>query len=269
MDRTSSRELDGQVAVVTGGTAGIGLSTAARLARAGAQVVVCSRSAKRVLEATDTLRSQGFDVTGIEADVRDASSVTALFDFAVKTYGGIDILVNNAGGSYSDSFKRAPLMELTAVDLIEAFRLNAVASLLCCQSAVPLMRSRGGGSVVNVSSIAAYGAAGSFGAYGAAKSALNTLTRTLAEEVSPEIRVNAVAAGSILTPRTAKDHSKSVGRIMLERLGSPEDVAELIYFLSSPASSWITGTVTMIDGGRRIGQPRVLFRTLIFAAFRT
>jgi len=206
--------------------------------------------------AEEALSASRADVLGVPTDVTDPSAIQALFSRAVERFGGLDVLVNCAGGSFSDKFRRARLLELEGSDLVEAFRLNVVSSFLCSSSAYPLMQSRGGGSIVNISSIGGEltGVSGMFAAYGAAKAALNHLTRSLASEYAPLIRVNAVLPGLIDTPRTSASRTperlaSSLRGIALGRIGVPEDVAAAVLYLASPLASWVTGSFIRIDGG--------------------
>jgi NAD(P)-dependent dehydrogenase (short-subunit alcohol dehydrogenase family) len=246
-------DFSGRVVMVTGGSDGIGLGIASAFARAHAKVVICSRSIDKVRSAESMLQQHGTDILAMAIDVREPSSVAELFAATEERFGGLDVLVNNAGGSFSDTFIRAPLLSLTADDLLEAYRLNVVGGFNCDQLAVPMMRARGSGTIINITSVAADGVSGAMGAYGASKAALNNVTRTMAEEFAPEVRVIGVAPGAIATPRTAADHAGSVGRILMGRVGTPDDVANLVCFLASSKAAWMTGTVVQIDGGKRLG----------------
>lgn len=252
-----AEELDfsGSVALVTGGTGGIGYGIAERLGQAGANVVVCSRSKDSCDTAAAGLRDLGIEAVGLPVDVRDEQAVGEAFGEVHGRFGRLDVLVNSAGGSFSDSFKRGPLLSLSPEDLLEAYRLNVVGAFVCAKTAVPLMKRTGGGAIVHVSSMSGRApSAGLMGAYGAAKAALNNLTKTMGREFAPEVRVNAVAPGHIDTPRTSSNRSpervaRVTAEIALGRFGTPRDIADLVCFLASPAASWITATVFDIDGG--------------------
>jgi NAD(P)-dependent dehydrogenase (short-subunit alcohol dehydrogenase family) len=246
--------LDGKVAVVTGGTEGIGRGIAEVLGRAGAKVVVTSRREEAVTVAAKSLGDDGIDALGIAADVRDEPSVQDLVRQACDRFGGIDVLVNSAGGSFGDSFERGPVLGLRPEDLIESYRLNVVGSFITAKAMAPVMTGRGGGAVVNISSVAAYSAARGMAAYGATKAALNSLTRSMARELAPDVRVNAVAPGHIDTPRTnarrdAAKRARQLAETPMGRYGTPTDVAGAVLYLASAASAWVTGEVIVVAGG--------------------
>jgi NAD(P)-dependent dehydrogenase (short-subunit alcohol dehydrogenase family) len=255
---TDATRLDGKVAVVTGGTAGIGAGIAAELGRAGATVIVASRRPEATTATAEALRTAGVTAVGVPTDVTSEASVAALTEEAVRLCGGVDVLVNNAGGSYGDRFQRGPLLELSGDDLLEAYRLNAVSAFLCSRAAVPLMQSRGAGVIVNVASVAGHHAERGMGAYGASKAAMAQLTKSMALEWAPEIRVNAVAPGHIDTPRvsarrTPERVQRLLSEIVLGRMGTVADVARSVRYLASPASAWMTGAIITLDGGQRLG----------------
>lgn len=249
-------ELEGQVAVVTGGTEGIGAAIARELGRAGATVVVASRRPEATEATADFLAGQGMTALGVPVDVLSADSVDALLSRVHGEFGTVDILVNNAGGSYSERFKRGLLLELDGQDLLEAFRLNVVGAFTCSKAVAPSMRQHGG-VIVNVASVAAFQVEAGMGAYGTSKAALVQLTRAMAAEWAPDIRVNAVAPGHIDTPRVSAKRSperkaRLVAEIALARMGTSEDVAQAVRFLAAPTSSWMTGAVLSLDGGQRL-----------------
>jgi NAD(P)-dependent dehydrogenase (short-subunit alcohol dehydrogenase family) len=256
MSTTADSGIEGKVAVVTGGTDGIGFGIATALAEAGAKVVVASRRQEMCEQAQQVLLDSGGEALGVSTDVTDEVAVTNLFARTVESFGGVDILVNCAGGSFSNKFRRARLLELGPDDLIENYRLNVVSAFLCSTAAYPLMKERGAGSVINISSVGSEstGAAGMFAAYGASKAALNHITRSLAAEFAPTIRVNVVLPGLIDTPRTSASRTPerlaaSLENIALGRIGLPSDVAGVVVFLASPQSSWMTGSIVRVDGG--------------------
>lgn len=248
-------DLTGQVAVVTGGSEGIGLGVAETLAAGGARIAIASRTPEKVTKAAGDLATRGIDCVGIPTDVRDERAVSRLFDQVVEIYGRIDILVNSAGGAFGDSFRHGPLSSLSADDFVEAFRANVVGALLCSQTAVPLMNQTGGGSIVHISSGAGrFATPHLMGAYGASKAALNNLTRTMALEFAPTVRVNAILPGHVDTPRTSANRTPERARAALldsasGRLGTPADIGYAVCFLCSPAGSWVNAVLLDVNGG--------------------
>jgi 3-oxoacyl-[acyl-carrier protein] reductase len=251
---STSGVLAGRVAIVTGGTEGIGRGIAEVLGRNGAAVAVTSRRESAVAATAKELADLGIDAIGVAADVRNESSVAALVTAVVERFGGVDVLVNSAGGSFNESFERGPVMELRPEDLLEAYRLNVVGAFICSKAVVPELRRRPDGSIVNIGSMAAYSAARGMASYGATKAALHSLTRSMARELAPDVRINAVAPGHIDTPRTnaRRDEAKRARQIAetpMGRYGTPEDVAAAVLYLVSPGAGWVTGEVIRISGG--------------------
>lgn len=249
-------DLTGHVAVITGGSAGIGRAVAERLGSLGATVLVAARSSGALDAAVEKMRATGIEAFGKPTDVREEREVDELFAYAESLEGQVSILVNSAGGSFSDNFKRGPLLDASANDLLEAYRLNVVSAFLCSVRAVAAI-GEAGGSIVNVSSIGGVRVGGGgMAAYGASKAALNNLTKTMALEWAPKIRVNAVAPGVIDTERTTATRTperlaRQLRSVALGRMGTPEEVAELVLYLVSPAASWTTGSIYEMDGGFR------------------
>jgi NAD(P)-dependent dehydrogenase (short-subunit alcohol dehydrogenase family) len=257
-DGTDLFTMRGLVAVVTGGSEGIGAAVAEELGRAGAKVVVASRREQAVRDRSEALAERGVDALGVAVDVRDDISVQEMVRATVDTYGGLDVLVNNAGGSFGDQFNRGPLLNLGPDDLLEAYRLNVVGAFLCARAAVPVMRTKGSGAIVNVASVAALQAEPGMAAYGSSKAALVQLTRYMAVEWAPHIRVNAVAPGHIDTPRVSARRSperveRLLSEVALGRMGTGEDVAAAVRYLAAPSAAWMTGAVVQLDGGQKLG----------------
>lgn len=255
----ASFDLSGRVAVVTGGSEGIGRGVAEALGRGGASVVLAARTPAKVATAEEELQAAGIEALGVPTDVRDGDSVDNLFSSAIDRFGRLDILVNSAGGAFGDSFKMGPLLTLDVSDFIESYRVNVIGILLCSKAAVPLMNKTGGGSIVHIGSPAGRAtAAGLMGAYGASKAAVNNLTRTMALEFAPTIRVNAVLPGHVETPRTKANRTpERVAKALRDsasgRMGTPDDIGGAVCFLCSPAASWISAVLLDVDGGRTNG----------------
>jgi 3-oxoacyl-[acyl-carrier protein] reductase len=251
---TPTGALEGAVGVVTGGSRGIGAAVVRRLAREGAAVVVnflsSGEAAKQLVREVRENGGRAIDVRGDVGDVDQANEVVAR---AVEEFGGLDVLVNNAG-----IIKRGTLADQSVEDRNEVLRINLEGTFNAIQAALPHLKAAGG-SVVNVSSIA--GQTGDLTAapsYGASKGGINALTRSLARELGPDaVRVNAVAPHAIATDMSSEwseeRRKEIVSSIPLGRLGRPEEVAEAVVFLASPAAAFITGTVLDVNGGYWMG----------------
>jgi NAD(P)-dependent dehydrogenase (short-subunit alcohol dehydrogenase family) len=242
---------DGKVALVTGGTRGIGLAIAHALGEAGAKLVVTSRT--DASGGLASLHSAGHQAHFIPADLTEPGAPESLIAATEARFGGLDILVNNAGVAAhgaAESFDDARLA--TVMDL------NFTALFRTCRAAIPAMRKRGGGTIVNIGSISAMIAniPQDQAVYNASKAAVHMLTQSLGSElVRDNIRVNAIAPGYIETDMTrgglAIPEWAKVWREMtpMDRVGQPEEIATAALFLATPASSYMTGAVMVIDGG--------------------
>jgi NAD(P)-dependent dehydrogenase (short-subunit alcohol dehydrogenase family) len=244
-------ELTGQVAVVTGAGRGIGEGIANVLSEAGAAVVLAARRADEVERVAKELRGLGREAIAVPTDVTDEAAVEALAKRAVAEFGALDIWVNNAGGSPI----AAPLTELPRAEWDATLALNLTAVWVCSVIAVKHMRE--GGRIVNISSIAAHGPFPGSGHYAAAKAGVNNLTLTLAAELGPKVRVNAISPGAVPTEimmSALKLKSEDLPklektlRLPMRRLGTPEDLGAAVLFFSSPASSWVTGQILKVAG---------------------
>jgi 3-oxoacyl-[acyl-carrier protein] reductase len=242
--------LDGQVALVTGGSRGIGRAICLELAREGAAVVVNCRSSAADAEAVvQQIREGGGRAESFKADVASESESRALVAFACRTYGRLDVLVCNAG------IVRDQLLGAMKVDDWDDVMNNNVRGVfLTVREALPQMMSQRSGSIVALSSIAAERGGRGHANYVASKGAINAMTKSLAIELAPRsIRVNAVAPGVIDTDMTARirmfAESEIQAQIPLRRLGTPEEVARAVRFLASSDASYITGHVLNVTGG--------------------
>ncbi|MEU6223252.1 SDR family oxidoreductase [Streptomyces sp. NPDC047042] len=240
---TSPHGLDGRVALVTGGTRGIGLAVAAALVRAGARVCVTARDPAGVRRAAEELGG-----VGLAGDVADPAHLPALTEFTLDTFGRLDILVNNAATNQP----YGPLMDADPDLWREAFTLNVEAPLRLTQCAWRAWMREHGGTVINICTEGATHVGPNVGAYGTSKAALLHLTQQLAGELAPRVRVNSVSPGLVRTEmaRFVWQHTENPG-LPLGRIGEPEDVAQAVLWLASDAAEWVTGTDLLIDGGTR------------------
>jgi len=236
------------VAIVTGGSRGIGAATVRALARAGYAVAInYARDAAAATSLADELTSAGGRAVAVAGDVAEEEAVLALFRHAQAAFGPITALVNNAG----ITGPTGPLTSLAASDLARVFAVNVVGTILCAREAVRAMEP--GGAIVNVSSLAArLGSAGEYVDYAASKAAVDTFTIGLAREVAPRgIRVNAVAPGLIDTEiHQAGRLDRLSGTVPLGRAGTADEVAAAICWLLSASASYVTGTILEVGGGR-------------------
>ena len=242
MSTTTQSNLEGQRALVTGATSGIGRAVALQLARDGAEVVVHGRDAARGAETMEEITAAGGKASFVAADLGDAADVQRL----AREVGEIDILINNAGIALF-----APTAEFEVAAFDKMFASNVRAPFFLVAAFAPGMAARGHGSIVSLSSMAGgVGLAGG-AAYGATKASLEAMTRAWAAEYSPSgVRVNAIAPGPVYTP--ASRRSEALGETTpMHRASQPEEIAEVIAFLASPRASYITGTTVAVDGGRR------------------
>jgi 3-oxoacyl-[acyl-carrier protein] reductase len=249
-----SKKLDGQVAVVTGASKGIGAAIAEHLAAAGAAVVVNYASSRAGAEAVvNRIRQTGGKAVAVQADVSKLDDIRRLFAETKKAFGKLDILVNNAG-----IYEFAPLEAISAEHYHKQFDLNVLGLLWATQEAVKHF-GPSGGSIVNISSVAATSAPPNAAVYSGTKAAVVAITRSLAQELGPrKIRVNAVSPGMVETEGWhAAGIADSDFRKMTEaqtplgRIGQPNDIAPAVVFLASADSAWTTGETLFISGGLR------------------
>lgn len=239
-------DLRGRVAIVTGGSAGIGRGIAQSLLEAGADVVVCARK-----KPESPVTGGGREALFVDADIRDTEQIDRVVSVVRERFGRLDILVNNAGGSpMADAATASPRFSAAIV------QLNLLAPLHFAQKANAIMQGQPeGGSIINIASVSGTRPSPGTAAYGAAKAGLLNLTQTLAVEWAPKVRVNAITAGLIQTEK-AEMHYGDAGKqaavaatVPMGRMGSPEDVADVCLFLASSLARYVTGANLLLHGG--------------------
>lgn len=253
--------MDGQVAVVTGAGRGIGSATALALAEAGADVLIAARSRDQLESVADQVRAAGRRAVVSVADVSDLEAAAGLASVAFEELGRLDVVVNNVGGTMPRPFSHTKARHLT-----EAFHFNVATAHELSRAAVPFMLRTAGdpdlgasvGAIVTISSIMGRVADRGFLAYGTAKAALSHWTRLAAADLSPHIRVNGIAVGSVLTSaldyvaQNPEVRAEMEANTPLRRLGEPEDVAAAVLYLVSPAGAYVTGKILEVDGGLQV-----------------
>ena len=243
-------DIRGRVALVTGASSGLGRHFASLLAQRGASVVACARREEALAELADEVAAAGGRLTAQPMDVTDAAGIDAALDAAVAGHGRLDILVNNAGVAMTKS-----ALDVAEDDWDRLMDTNLKGAFLAAQGAARRMRGTGGGSIVNIASIAGIRVAGRLSTYGASKAALVHLTRSLALELAREgVRVNAIAPGYIETDINRDFFATPAGealvkRVPQRRLGRPSDLDGALLLLASDAGAYMTGSVVVVDGG--------------------
>jgi NAD(P)-dependent dehydrogenase (short-subunit alcohol dehydrogenase family) len=247
----TASNLSGRTAVITGASRGIGLAIAQRLAADGANVVLTARKQ----ESADAAAEQvGGGAVGVAAHAVDEDAAKRCVEMTLDRFGGIDILINNAGTNPA----YGPLIEQDHGRFAKIFEVNLWAPLLWTSLAVKAWMGEHGGAIVNTASIGGMHQSPQMGLYNATKAALIHVTKQLALELSPRVRVNAICPGVVRTRLAEalwKDHEEALSTsTALERIGEPPDVAAAVAFLVSDEASWITGDTMVIDGGQLLGN---------------
>jgi len=247
-------DLKGKVAIVTGARRGMGRTHALKLAEYGCKVIVSDISQEDCQKVVDEIKEKGGEAMAVKCDVTNKKEVDEMVKKAVDEWGKVDILVNNAGIA---QFK--PFLELTEEEWDRTLAINLKGYFLCAQAAAKVMAEKGGGSIVNIASVAMGGQGIGFqnlAHYCASKGGIVAMTEAMALELAPKgIRVNAISPGVIETPMIdpiKKDPNQEkaiLARIPMGRVGKPEEVSNLVVFLASDASSYMTGADVVIDGG--------------------
>jgi NAD(P)-dependent dehydrogenase (short-subunit alcohol dehydrogenase family) len=251
-EETVQHELQDKVAIVTGAAGGIGAAYARALAGAGASVAIADVDGEGAAAVAGSLAHEGFTALHVPVDITSPAHTKWMAQAVCDSFGGIDILVNNA--ALMAGIPRAPLHEFDLVWWDRIMRVNVTGALLCTQACVPSMIERGGGKIVNQSSMGAFY---NWGPYGISKLALIGLTYGLAKELGPfNINVNAIAPGMItseaglgLVPIGSPAREANEARAAMSVTGSPEDLCGALLFLTSAASDYMTGQCLNVDGG--------------------
>jgi 7-alpha-hydroxysteroid dehydrogenase len=242
--------IDGHAAIVTGAGRGIGAACALALAEAGADLVIASRTEEQLQSVGKEIDALGRRAIVVPADVNDNDSIAALVDRCVESFGRVDIVVNNAGGTMP-----RPFLDTSPGYLERAFHFNVTTAFVLSKAAVPHMLEHGDGAIVNISSTMGRLRDRGMLAYGTAKAALSHMTRLMAADLAPKVRVNAISVGSVATSALQivldedSIREEMIRRTPLKRLGEPDDIALAALYLASPAGSFITGKVFEVDGG--------------------
>ncbi|MFI5273443.1 MAG: SDR family NAD(P)-dependent oxidoreductase [Ktedonobacterales bacterium] len=252
----ASFDLAGKTALVTGGSRGIGLATGEALAQAGARVVLAARHADEVEAAAAQLRARGLQAAGVAANVGRAEDCAALVAAAEAAFGPVEILVNNA----ATNVHFGPVLDAGDAMWLKMVETNLLSTVRLCRLVVPGMRARRAGKIVNVASVAGLQPGTGQGVYGALKAALIQLTRSLAQELGyANIQVNAIAPGLVNTrfarvlTETPQIRASVERATPLGRIAEPDEIAGAVLYLASPAASFTTGQVIVVDGGMTLG----------------
>lgn len=238
-----------KVAIVTGATSGMGRATAVLFAKEGARVVVAGRNEERAKAVVEQIKADGGEAIYVLGDASDLDFCEELVNKTIEAYGTVDVLVNNAG-----MLSMSQLTDVTVEEWDRIFRVNVDSALRLAQLTAPIMKEKGKGVIVNVASVASFAAHHGFAAYISSKHAMAGLSKSMAWELGPEIRVNAIAPGLIHTAMVDSIGGPAALQGMIDncpvkRAGKPEDIATVALFLATDDSAFIDGQVIKVDGG--------------------
>lgn len=244
-------QLDGKVAIITGSTSGMGRETAYLFAAEGAKVVVTGRNEERAKAAVEKIREAGGEATYVLADTSDLNSAKKIFDAAIEAYGTVDVLVNNAG-----QLSTAQFLDLTMEEWTAVMNVNVTMAILLGQYCARVMKEKGKGNIINIASIGGLSAKWGSTAYCTSKHAMVGLTKAMARELGPEIHVNCICPGVIVTAMLdawgGESAAEQLGVNAMSPLGRPgygNEIASAALFLATDASSYMTGQYIRVDGG--------------------
>jgi NAD(P)-dependent dehydrogenase (short-subunit alcohol dehydrogenase family) len=250
-------DIAGKVAIVTGASRGIGQSIAEEMAKAGARVVLASRKQADLEKVVEGIRAQGGEAVAVAAHTGQKQTLIDLAQKTVDLFGRVDILVNNA--ATNPHF--GPVLEAEDSLWQKTIEVNLMGNVWLCQAVVPIMRQNGGGKIINIASIVGLNPGHFQGIYSVTKAGLISLTKTLAMELGRDnIQVNAVAPGLVQTKfaQVLWENERMMEQVLMKtpvgRIGQPIDIAGLVLWLASPASSFVTGAVFVADGGITLGS---------------
>lgn len=251
MDTSKLFNLSGKTAIVTGGGNGIGKASCEMLAAYGANVVVSDYKLEDAERVAGQIRDGGGQAIAVDCDVTKDEALVNLVDKALAEFGQIQILVNNVGGGGAG---RESPEQIKVAQFAKVFEMNVFSMWRLCQLVAPHMREAGYGSIINMSSMASINKSPAISAYASSKAAVNHMTRNLAFDYGPEIRINAIGPGAIrthalstvLTPEIEK---RMLAHTPLQRLGEAEDIAGAVLYFAAPISAWVSGQVLFVNGG--------------------
>lgn len=247
-------KLKDKVAIVTGGSKGIGWGVATVFSREGAKIAVVARNSQEGEQTVEEIRQNGGKAIFVRCDVSDEDDVKAMAQITLDTYGQIDILVNNAGvGVYKS------VLETTSEEWDRCLTIDLKGVFLCSKYVIPHIQAVGKGAIINMSSVHSHATVNGAAPYSASKGGITSLTRNMAIDYGPTIRVNTISPGWVLTPLIedlfnsyddpAKQQHAVEQRQVMKRIGTPEDIGNAAAFLASDEASFITGTELFVDGG--------------------